>query len=452
MAPRPGVVLVVSRDLGDAAALPAAVVAGGFAAIVALFALLVTETDEAFANVYSAAVSLQNVVPRAPQKLLIVLVTVIATAGALVIDLVSYQSFLLLLGSVFVPLFAVLLADWLSVGRHYAYADVFGTPAWRPGLIAAWVAGFTVWWLYPTASWWVDLVSAQPAGLGIGATVRLCRPFGIASVLAVIARRPSAERRRMTLVAAIGHHPRRVPLRHVRVEAFSYAARALARLGTSTRVAVMLPRGSTEFLPPSRLSVSISWHESSATTAYSFHYEGSAVMWQDAVGDPWTRGQVVDAAHDAMGGRVRLTRTDFPPALAALAAKDVASWSRCPVRTAAIGPLRTDGDIGDVLHHLEVLKLNDEEARTLVGSADPERLRALGVPEVLLTLGSQGSWVITPEHGERVAAVEIERPVDPTGAGDTYSVTYLVHRAEGAEPVEAARLAAETVSAFLASS
>ena len=70
-----GAVLVLSRDLGDPAALPAAVVAGGFAAIVALFALLVTETDEAFANAYSAAVSLQNAFPRAPQALLIVLVT-----------------------------------------------------------------------------------------------------------------------------------------------------------------------------------------------------------------------------------------------------------------------------------------------------------------------------------------------------------------------------------------
>lgn len=148
--------------------------AGGFAAILALFALLVTETDEAFANVYSAAVSLQNVVPRAPQQLLIVLVTAAAVVGALVIDLVSYQTFLLLLGSVFVPLFAVLLADWLAAGRHYSAADVFDAPAWRPGLVAAWLAGFALYqWLFPTGpSWWVDLVSElNPPEWGVGATV-----------------------------------------------------------------------------------------------------------------------------------------------------------------------------------------------------------------------------------------------------------------------------------------
>ena len=104
-----------------------------------------------------------------------------------------------------------------------------------------------------------------------------------------------------------------------------------------------------------------------------------------------------------------------------------------------------------MLRHVEILKLNDEEAETLVGSAEPEKLRALGVPEVILTLGSQGAWVVTPELVEHVPAVPVEGDVDPTGAGDTYSVTYLVQRAAGAEPVEAARVAAETVSAFLAS-
>jgi nucleobase:cation symporter-1, NCS1 family len=188
-----GVILVLSRDLSDPAALPTAVVAGGFAAIVALFALLVTETDEAFANIYSASVSLQNLAPRAPQALLVVAVTAVATVGALVIDLVSYQSFLLLLGSVFVPLFAVLLADWLAARRHYSSTDVFDAPAWRPGLIAAWIAGFALYqWLFPTGpSWWIDQVARlSPPDWGIGATVpSFMVAFGVSIVIAALSRR-----------------------------------------------------------------------------------------------------------------------------------------------------------------------------------------------------------------------------------------------------------------------
>jgi nucleobase:cation symporter-1, NCS1 family len=191
-----GVILVLSRDLSDPAALPAAVVAGGLAAILALLALLVTETDEAFANVYSAAVSIQNVVPRAPQPLLIVLVTAAAVAGALVIDFGSYQSFLLLLGSVFVPLFAVLLADWLAAGRHYTEQDLFAAPAWRPGLLASWVVGFALYqWLFPTGpGWWVDLVeNLEPPDWRVGATVpSFVVSFALASVVATLSRRSEA--------------------------------------------------------------------------------------------------------------------------------------------------------------------------------------------------------------------------------------------------------------------
>ncbi len=191
-----GVVLVLSRDLSDPAALPAEVVAGGAAAMLALLALLVTETDEAFANTYSAAVSLQNVVPRAPQALLIVLVTATSVVGALVIDFVTYQSFLLLLGSVFVPLFAVLLADWLAAGRHYAEHEIFDAPAWRPGLITAWIAGFVLYqWLFPTGpEWWVDLVdNLSPPSWGIGATVpSFLVSFALASVVTAVSRRSTA--------------------------------------------------------------------------------------------------------------------------------------------------------------------------------------------------------------------------------------------------------------------
>ena len=68
---------------------------------------------------------------------------------------------------------------------------------------------------------------------------------------------------------------------------------------------------------------------------------------------------------------------------------------------------------------------------------------------MILTLGSQGSFVVTPGLVERIEAVRVDGPVDPTGAGDTFSVTYLAQRVAGATPVEAARVASETVSTLL---
>jgi len=160
-----GILLVLSRNVTDAADVPAAVAAGGAVSAFALLALTVDESDEAFADIYSTAVSIQNVVPRVSQRLLIVVVSAAATIGAIVIDLRSYQSFLLLLGSVFVPLFGVLLADWLLAGAHYRERDFFSGPAVRVEQLAAWVVGFVLYqWLSPQGpSWWTDLVAhARP--------------------------------------------------------------------------------------------------------------------------------------------------------------------------------------------------------------------------------------------------------------------------------------------------
>jgi hypothetical protein len=120
--------------------------------VLALLALTVDESDEAFANVYSGAVSLQNLAPQVPQRLLVAGTAALATIGALLVDLRNYQPFLYLLGSFFVPLFGVLLADWLLAGRHYSRADIFDGPAVRPWPIAARLAGFCLYqWLYRRA-------------------------------------------------------------------------------------------------------------------------------------------------------------------------------------------------------------------------------------------------------------------------------------------------------------
>ncbi|CAN5169358.1 PfkB family carbohydrate kinase [soil metagenome] len=234
-----------------------------------------------------------------------------------------------------------------------------------------------------------------------------------------------------------------------------YAASALSRMGTRARIAASCAVLDRPQLvePLEAFGLPVAWHESSVTAAYSFHYEGDRrIMRQDAVGDPWNAEQAVEAVGDARWVHVgALVRTDFPEGtLAALAAgRRLLVDAQGLVRTPEAGPLRLDGRIGGALRHVAMLKLNEEEAETLAGSAEPEGLRSLRVPEVILTLGSQGSFVITAREIEHVPTPPMQRSVDPTGAGDVFSSAYLAARAAYAEPVEAARSATEIVAAFL---
>jgi sugar/nucleoside kinase (ribokinase family) len=236
-----------------------------------------------------------------------------------------------------------------------------------------------------------------------------------------------------------------------------YSARALARIGADARIAASCAsEDRAHLLPPlEAYGLPVTWYPSTTTTAYNFHYEGDRrIMRQDAVGEPWTADRALEAVGDAEWVHVgALVRTDFPePTLEALAqgGRRLLVDAQGLVRTAALGPLRRDGEIGDVLRHVTILKLNDVEAETLVGRATPEAAASLGVREILLTLGSQGSFVIVGTLVEHIPAEIVEGVVDPTGAGDTFSAAYLTARVAGADPVEAASIATKTVAAFLA--
>jgi nucleobase:cation symporter-1, NCS1 family len=181
-----GAVVLLTRDVGDAAALPAAIASGGLLALLVLVALTIAETDEAFANAYSGAVSLQNLFPSVPQRWLVALTTAVGTLGALTLELSSFQSFLFLLGSCFVPLFAVLLADWLASGCRYDGHELLDAGPPRVGALVAWAAGFAAYqWLSPTGpNWWVDQVQRlDPPSWQIGATLP---SFAVSFTLALV--------------------------------------------------------------------------------------------------------------------------------------------------------------------------------------------------------------------------------------------------------------------------
>jgi putative hydroxymethylpyrimidine transporter CytX len=114
----------------------------------ALLVLLVDETDEGWADLYSCAVSVQNVWSAASQRSLIIGLGILSFVLALVPELTAYESFLLLIGSVFVPLFGVLASDFFAVRRRYDTREMFrpggaywGLGGFRPAGLGAWGVG-----------------------------------------------------------------------------------------------------------------------------------------------------------------------------------------------------------------------------------------------------------------------------------------------------------------------
>jgi sugar/nucleoside kinase (ribokinase family) len=236
-----------------------------------------------------------------------------------------------------------------------------------------------------------------------------------------------------------------------------WAARALRVLGTPALVAAKCADADRTLLarPLIALGVPVLWLGGSSTAAFSIRYDGDRrEMTVDGIGDAWSPEDV-----RGLGG-VRwvhvgaLARSDFPPeTLAELAEgrRRVLLDGQGLVRPARTGPLELDGDYDpEVLRHVAVLKLAEEEAHALVSEPDEPALRALGVPEIVVTLGSRGSLVFAEGRLERVTAQPVGGPVDPTGAGDAYAVAYLAARAGGHAPVPSARRAGALVTGLLA--
>ncbi len=116
------------------------------AGTIALLVLVVDEVDEVFANVYSTVVSAQNIAPRLDRRLAAVTVGAVATVLALLFDdYLAYESFLLLLGSVFVPLFASFVVDYYVLRR--GSWDVTDDSPTRWLMFVPWLAGFVTYQL-----------------------------------------------------------------------------------------------------------------------------------------------------------------------------------------------------------------------------------------------------------------------------------------------------------------
>lgn len=107
--------------------------------------LIVDEADNAFADVYSAAVSVQDVFSKLSQKHLVIGLTATSVLLAMVVSIQQYEGFLLMIGAIFVPLFGVVLTDYYVVNKQKYSEKMFYSNQNRLGIkvpaIIAWALG-----------------------------------------------------------------------------------------------------------------------------------------------------------------------------------------------------------------------------------------------------------------------------------------------------------------------
>jgi len=237
-----------------------------------------------------------------------------------------------------------------------------------------------------------------------------------------------------------------------------FAVEALQRIGRAGQIATRYGHRDDAIFEPALAEVELplTLLPAETTSGFALDYDGEdRTMTVTEIGPIW---QPADA--EALESSVEwvhvapLLRSDFPAeALAALAAgRKVSFDGQGLVRVPELGLMVEDGDYDpDVLTHITVLKLAEEEARVI---ASPQTFDAgfafgLGVPEVLLTLGSRGSIVYANGVETPVPAARPVLGVQTTGAGDVFMVAYIVSRSDGADPVLAAEHASRIVAEML---
>jgi nucleobase:cation symporter-1, NCS1 family len=132
--------------------------------------LAVRELDQSFVDTYSTAVSLQNLRPRWDRRVLALLTGVLATLLALTLTIADYENFLILIGSVFVPLFGVFAVDYFVISRRRWDVSAAAPERWL--MLFPWLAGFVAYQLVNPGyvSWWAKMWGHVQGWLGFTPT------------------------------------------------------------------------------------------------------------------------------------------------------------------------------------------------------------------------------------------------------------------------------------------
>jgi len=133
----------------------------------ALLLILMGEIDNAFADIHSAAVSCGLLTRGGNVRILSLLFGVLCIVIALSTQMARYEDFLVLIGSIFAPLFGVALTDHFILRRRLAPHPMHAQKRWHGAALTAWSIGIASYQLihFGLPSWGASLPSLAISGL-----------------------------------------------------------------------------------------------------------------------------------------------------------------------------------------------------------------------------------------------------------------------------------------------
>ena len=114
--------------------------------VAGLFIVAFSTVTNTFLDAHSASVSAANITPRVNERLVGITVCALGTLVALFVPMSQYEQFLYFIGSVFAPLFAILLVDFFVFKRRDT-EQLLNVPN-----LLLWLAGFIVYRLLLSTS------------------------------------------------------------------------------------------------------------------------------------------------------------------------------------------------------------------------------------------------------------------------------------------------------------
>lgn len=131
--------------------------------------ILLSTVTTTFLDAYSAGVTFLNVFPKLNEKTVAVIMAIIGTVLALIVPMEQYENFLYAIGSVFAPLFAILLTDYFILKERDQTAENNLLINWSTAIL--WLIGIFLYYRLIN----IDLI--------LGTTVPVMLLIGILRIL-----------------------------------------------------------------------------------------------------------------------------------------------------------------------------------------------------------------------------------------------------------------------------